>query len=117
MPPIKVTSLIVSKVNKHTYTLNWTLPNLNDIWCRDIDHINIYYSRIAPPPRTQARLIASPPITRSTFIDWQADSTKSAYYCITTVDTNGNESPAVCTPSQSPMPPFINWDELRLLGR
>ena len=71
------------------YRLTWSEPSN-----AKIRYYNIYYSNVGVPPVDQQHRIASVPIGTNSFIDWLADRAQPAYYQITSVDRQGNESPA-----------------------
>jgi hypothetical protein len=87
LAPEAPTGLVVASISGHKNRLKWSLPT-------DVDkhYCNIYFSIAGPPSADQHRRIASLPVSTSTFLDWQADSTHTGYYGVTVVDRQGNES-------------------------
>lgn len=69
------------------YLLTWTEPQDTKI-----RYYNIYYSTTGIPPAAQRYRIASVPVGTSRYLDWCADPSANAYYRITSVDRQGNES-------------------------
>jgi hypothetical protein len=62
-----------------------------------IRYYNIYYSSIGMPPADQKYRIASVPAGTSKYLDWCAVPSSAAYYRVTSVDRQGNESSATDT--------------------
>ena len=85
--PAQVTGVDYSQVSLGVYQVNWDPSTAGDIW-----YYNIYYSIEGNPPPTQHRLISSVPGSGHNYIDWQARQDEPAYYGITAVDRQGNES-------------------------
>ncbi len=75
---------------KGQYRLKWDASPASDL-----RYYNIYFSATAQPGIVQKRLIASPLSQMTNYLDWSAPLTGSAYYAITAVDRQGNESGAV----------------------
>lgn len=69
--------------------LSWTEPqNSHNL----IRYYNIYYSPTHPPSPSPEYRIASVPVGTTSWLDWLALPDSQAYYRITSVDTQGNES-------------------------
>lgn len=79
------------------YRLTWTEPA--DPMIR---YYNIYYSNLASPLPIQKNRIASIPVGINTYLDWLADSSKEAFYFVSSVDFQGNESPNILSPLKAP---------------
>ena len=69
------------------YQLTWGDPN-----DPKIRYYNIYYSIAGEPSAEQKNRIASVPVGTTKYLDWLADPAKPGFYCITSVDRQGNES-------------------------
>ncbi len=57
-----------------------------------IRYYNIYYSPSGNPPVNQRYRIASVPVGTNKYLDWCAVKQQNAYYRVTSVDRQGNES-------------------------
>lgn len=78
------------------YQITWSEPS-NPL----IRYYNIYYSSSSNPQPVQQNRIASIPVGRTQYVDWLADTSANAYYTLTSVDTQGNET-NVTADNQSP---------------
>jgi len=87
VPPARVGDFTVRKDPSGGYYLKWE-PSLE----KDLRYYNLYFSSHARPEPVQARRIASPPPGTTEYIDWAAGNPEKAYYAITAVDRQGNES-------------------------
>ena len=86
--PASPSNLYVAKQNTPGhYRLTWTEPQDSKI-----RYYNIYYSTSGTPPIDQRYRIASVPVGSNRYLDWCADPSANAYYRITSVDRQGNES-------------------------
>ena len=72
------------------YRLKWT-PTPD----HDVRYYNVYFSSKGQPAIEQKRLIVSPLPSMSQSLDWTAPEGGDAYYAITAVDRQGNESTPV----------------------
>lgn len=72
---------------KGQYRLSWKPPA-----DKDVRYYNIYFSSKAQPDVSQKRRIASPPVGTTSYLDWTAPVEGPAYYAVTAVDHQGNES-------------------------
>jgi len=86
-PPAKPTGVSVTNEGPGRYRLVWTAPA-----DQDLRYFNIYFSSIDAPQAIQQRRIASPTRDMAEYLDWTAPLGGSAYYAITAVDRQGNES-------------------------
>jgi len=85
--PAKPTNFTVTSEGPGRYRLTWTAPP-----DQDLRYFNIYFSSIDQPEAIQQRRIVSPPKSMTEYLDWTAPLGGSAYYAITAVDRQGNES-------------------------
>ena len=85
--------------------ISWSEPSDSKI-----RYYNIYYSGTATPAADQQHRIASVPVGTARFYDWLANPTASAYYKVTSVDRQGNESGGVGVVRLVP-PPLRFQDE------
>ncbi len=69
------------------YRLKWQAPADSDV-----RYYNLYFSNKAAPKAIQKRRFASPPAGGTEYLDWSAPKTGRAFYAITAVDRQGNES-------------------------
>jgi fibronectin type 3 domain-containing protein len=69
------------------YRLTWTANGANDL-----RHYNIYFSASQRPDISAKCLLVSPPPSATGYLDWSAPADTDAYYAITAVDRQGNES-------------------------
>ena len=69
---------------------------------QDVRYYNLYFSDTSHPPIQQQRRFASPPKTTTEYLDWTAPTTGQAYYAVTAVDRQGNES----MPARWPAPTY-----------
>ncbi|MGB7160359.1 MAG: hypothetical protein WBD40_19985, partial [Tepidisphaeraceae bacterium] len=75
------------------YRLKWTaLP------AADVRYYNVYFSATGKPEVSQKRRIASPLKSQTRYLDWSAPVQGRAFYAITGVDRQGNESPPAHAP-------------------
>lgn len=79
------------------YRLTWTGPP-----DQDVRYYNLYFSSDGHPAIEQARRFASPPKTCTEYLDWTAPTSGEAYYAVTAVDRQGNES----MPARWPAPTY-----------
>jgi hypothetical protein len=86
-PPAKPTSLQVVKEAAGRYRLTWQAPADGDL-----RYFNVYFSSIEDPQAIQSRLIVSPARSETEYLDWTAPLGGSAFYGVTAVDYQGNES-------------------------
>ena len=86
-PPAAPKKLTVEKKSRGQYTLEWTASV-----DQDVRYYNLYFSSEEPPQPVQARRFVSPPKQATSHLDWSAPTSGSAYYAITAVDYQGNES-------------------------
>lgn len=93
-PPPAVTGFTAAREADGQYRLKWATNPASDL-----RYYNLYFSEQGPPEPRQQRLIASPQETVTDYLDWTAPSgTGPAFYAITAVDRQGNESrPAFAT--------------------
>jgi hypothetical protein len=95
--PPAVREFIVTKEQDEPgqYRLKWEGSS-----ARDIRYYNVYFSDQAQPEVSQKRLIASPLKSMTSYLDWTAPTQGRAFYAITAVDRQGNESaPAFASPA------------------
>lgn len=99
-PPM-VARLVSTSVSSGIYRLNWQATSATDVW-----YYNIYYSVEGSPSAVPARLVASVPKSKTTFVDWRARTDAPGFYAVTAVDRQGNESSLVANinVAQSPGP-------------
>jgi len=89
VPPLAPNNVTVKQgTAPGQYRLQWSVP----AWSSKIRYYNVYYSSSAVPPTDPQHRIASIPIGISTYLDWNADPARPAFYKITSVDRLGNES-------------------------
>lgn len=86
-PPAAPKKLTVEKKSPGQYTLEWTASV-----DQDVRYYNLYFSSEGKPDAVQARRFVSPPAGTTSYLDWAASREGSAYYAITAVDYQGNES-------------------------
>ena len=86
-PPAKPTNLQVVKEAAGRYRLTWQAPADGDL-----RYFNVYFSSIEDPRAIQSRLIVSPARSETEYLDWTAPLGGSAFYGVTAVDYQGNES-------------------------
>jgi len=79
------------------YRLSWTAPA-----DQDVRYYNLYFSAVGHPRTEQQRRFASPPAGTSEYLDWSAPTSGEAYYAVTAVDRQGNES----MPARFPTPAY-----------
>jgi len=89
-PPKPVATFAAARGRDKLTRLNWAASG-----AKDLRHYNIYASSQARPDICQQRLLVSPPHGETDYIDWSAAKGKPAYYAITVVDRQGNESEPV----------------------
>ncbi len=86
--PVSPSNFSVTKqATQGHYLLTWVEPQDTKI-----RYYNIYYSSTGTPPADQRYRVASVPAGTSRYLDWCADPSANAYYRITSVDRQGNES-------------------------
>jgi len=95
-PPPAVEGFTVAKEADEDgqYRLAWAASG-----AKDVRHYNIYFSSAGRPAVSQKRLIVSPVRGTTRYLDWSAPHGTTAYYAITAVDRQGNES----------APAFAQW--------
>jgi len=86
-PPPRVTGLKASRDADGDVVLEWAPSPA----C-DLRYYNLYFSAEAVPKPEQPRRIASPPHGITRYIDWEVRADQRAFYAITAVDRQGNES-------------------------
>jgi len=86
-PPAEPTNLNVVQEAPGRYRLTWDAPA-----DEDLRYFNIYFSSVGNPQAIQQRRIVSPPGSETEYLDWTAPLGGAAYYGITAVDRQGNES-------------------------
>lgn len=69
------------------YRIQWSQSN-----SPLLRYYNIYYSTKGVPEATVRYRIASLPSSNTTYVDWLAATDKPAFYTVTAVDSQGNES-------------------------
>ena len=89
-PPRPVANFTATKRADGLILLKW---NRNKD--RDFRHYQLYASPEGKPAVSQKRLLVSPPHGETFYLDWSAPKGRPMHYAITTVDRQGNESPAV----------------------
>ena len=88
-PPSAVTGFAVAKEADEDgqYRLKWGKNP-----AKDLRHYNVYFSSTGKPEISPKRRIVSPPASMTEYLDWSAPIGTEAYYAITAVDRQGNES-------------------------
>jgi hypothetical protein len=86
-PPGKVAGSTATKDPSGGWLLKWTASPE-----KDLRYYNVYFSSSKPPEAVQARRIASPPRGTAEWLDWLAPREGRAFYALTAVDRQGNES-------------------------
>ena len=85
--PIHPTKLTVTPEDAGEYRLRWAAsPSV------DVRYYNLYFSDADDPDAVQQRRFASPPANATEYLDWLAPLSGDAFYAITAVDRQGNES-------------------------
>jgi hypothetical protein len=86
-PPVPTQVVATRMPTPGQYRLTWREP-ADTI----IRYYNIYYATSGIPPADQQHRIASVPVGTSSYLDWLADPGQTAFYRVTSVDRQGNES-------------------------
>jgi len=86
-PPARPANLQVVQEVAGRYRVSWQAPA-----DEDLRYFNVYFSSTEDPQAMQRRLIVSPPGSQTQYIDWTAPLGGSAFYGVTAVDYQGNES-------------------------
>lgn len=97
LAPAAVTGLTVTRETDEPgqYRLRWEKSPETDV-----RYYNVYFSSTSQPEITQKRRIVSPLPSMTQYLDWSAPTEGNAFYAITAVDRQGNESaPAFATPA------------------
>ncbi len=89
-PPAAPKNFVATKESSGQYRLKWTSSPQEDV-----RYYNLYFSAEGKPDAVQARRFASPPRAATSHLDWSAPTTGNAFYAITAVDLQGNESSPV----------------------
>jgi hypothetical protein len=99
-PPSPANVTVTKKSTPGHYQITWNEPNSSYV-----RYYNIYYSTSEEPPADQKFRIASVPKGTSRWLDWCADPSSSAFYKVTSVDYQANESANKRDTPPSPEPP------------
>jgi hypothetical protein len=86
-PPSAPTGFSAAREAPGQYRLKWAAPPE-----KDLRYYNLYFSSSAKPEPVQKRRFASPPRGTAEYLDWTAPTSGAAWYAITAVDRQGNES-------------------------
>ena len=85
--PSPPTDFVAAREAPGQYRLRWTASS-----SMRLRYYNLYFSSVAIPEPVQKRRFASPPRGTVEYLDWTAPTSGAAYYTITAVDRQGNES-------------------------
>lgn len=91
-PPLNIQ--VIKKSTAGHHLLSWAKPLANHQLIR---YYNIYYSTTQTPLPIPENRIASVPANATNYTDWLAESSSDAFYIVTSVDTQGNESSDLLT--------------------
>jgi hypothetical protein len=86
-PPAPPTDFAAAREAPGQCRLKWVAPA-----DKDLRYYNLYFSSKAKPEPVQKRRFASPPRGTTEYLDWTAPTSGAAWYAITAVDRQGNES-------------------------
>jgi len=95
--PAPPTSLQAVNEEAGQYRLTWIAPGDGDV-----RYYNLYFSNSTHPSIEQQRRFGSPPAATTEYLDWTAPTSGDAYYAVTAVDKQGNES----MPARWPEPTY-----------
>lgn len=85
--PPRVEGFTAVREEAGQYRLKWTASS-----AKDLRYYNVYFSQHGRPEISQKRLIVSPLKDMTSYLDWSAPTEGGAFYAITAVDRQGNES-------------------------
>jgi hypothetical protein len=86
--PPAITGFTAIREEPGQYRLKWDQSPASDL-----RYYNVYFSQAGGPEISQKRLIVSPLKGMTSYLDWSAPTEGGAFYAITAVDRQGNESP------------------------